>query len=118
MEGCLADYITKLEAENKNLKTQLEATQREVFGWNKLKLIIKENLSELNLENTRPYDCCQAKIEAAIGQIIRETFDLKFIKNLDSRNYEQSKELTELILQFVKKNFVKDKFRCKDREVC
>jgi hypothetical protein len=115
MEECLADYITKLENENIELKSKLKETQKEVYGWNKLKLIIHEELSTLDLEKTRPYGCFKGKVESAIGQIIRETFDLKFIKNLDSSNYDQGKEITECILKFVKQNFVKDRFFCKDK---
>lgn len=42
--------------------------------------------------------------------IIRATFNLKFIKDIDETNYKQSKEFTEMVLDYVKKNFIKGKY--------
>jgi len=105
----LIDYINKLEKENLELKKQLEETQKDIISWNNLRTLINNSLSELD-ETRGPYSYLIKHVESGINMIIRATFNLKFIKDIDKTNYEQSKQFTEMVLDYVKKNFVKGKY--------
>ncbi|ACA46268.1 hypothetical protein FDC22_01360 [Clostridium botulinum] len=109
MDPKLVDYINKLEKENLELKKQLEETQKDIISWNNLKTLINNSLSELD-ETRGPYSYLIRHVESGINMIIRATFNLKFIKDIDETNYKQSKEFTEMVLDYVKKNFIKGKY--------
>lgn len=112
MEKSLAERVQELEKENASLKEKLKTVADKVYGWENLKIYINSELSELSKFRS-PYQNFKYKIESAIGQIIRETFCLKYIKNMDDSNYKQSKIIADSILKFVKDNFVRDEFYCK-----
>ncbi|EJE7235439.1 hypothetical protein M5L40_002398 [Clostridium botulinum] len=109
MDSKLVDYINKLEKENLELKKQLEEAQKDIMSWNNLRTLINNSLSELN-ETRGPYSYLIRHVESGINMIVRATFNLKFIKEIDETNYKQSKEFTEMVLKYVEKNFVKGKY--------
>ncbi|MBU5486986.1 hypothetical protein KQI77_02255 [Clostridium sp. MSJ-8] len=109
-EEYLINRIKQLEVENILLKNQVKELKRNTFGWDNLLHLINDKLKILNLKENRPYGNFEGKLTDSISQIIRITFNLKFIKNLDSEHYDKAKEITETVLNFAIDNFVKDEF--------
>lgn len=105
MDKSLVQRVEELEKENTLLKEQLESTKSKLYGWDNIRQYINDELKEMS--EIRKYGNFNGKVESAISQIIRETFDLKFIKHVDNSNYQQSKEIAEAVIQLVKKYFVK-----------
>ena len=106
----LINKIKQLENENLELKKQVEKLKDNTLGWDNLRYLIDDRLNVLDLKKTRPYGNLQFKIISAVSQILRETFNFKYIKDLREEHYDKAKELTEVVLNFVISNFVEDKY--------
>lgn len=107
-EEYLLNRLKELESENASLKNQVNNLKGSVTGWDNLRYLINDELKVLDLKRSRPYGDFEGKLTYSIGQIIRLTFNLKFIKNLNAEYYEKAKEITDVIIKFVIDNFVRD----------
>lgn len=102
MNENLCAYIQKLEDENASLKNELAKANKESYGWTKIKHSINDELSYI--ESKRPYSCFTGRITDAIATIVRRTFNLSSIAQLDFKNYDAAQEITETIINLIKKN--------------
>lgn len=109
MDEYLINRLKELEDENTSLKKQVEELKCNTLGWDNLKYLIVDKLKILDLQKTRPYGDFKVKITNSIGQIVRETFNYKFIRDLKAEHYDKAKEITETIINFCITNFVNDK---------
>ena len=97
MDEYLINRLKELEKENLTLKNQVEELKGNTLGWDNIRYIISDKLKALDLKESRTYGNFEGKLIDSIGQIIRITFNLKFIKNLDSEYYGKAKEIAESI---------------------
>ena len=109
MNEYLINRLKELENENASLKKQVEELKGNTLGWDSLRYFIDDRLKVLDLEKNRPYGNLKWKITDSISQIIRSTFNFKFIKDLDEKHYDKAKEITETVLNFVVTNFIADR---------
>ena len=93
----LTEEIEKLKLQNYKMKIQ------GVYGWEQLKSKIHFELSKLEVK--RPYCSCSWRIQEAVSQILRSTFNLQQVKTLKAKDYQKSKELVDVILKFIIDNF-------------
>ena len=104
MNDDLHFYIEKLERENEMLKKELLTIKRDSYGWSSIKNLIGKELEDLEKYRS-PYGSFIYKTEQAINKIVRQTLNLKFIRDVNYSNYDAAEEITKCILEVMKKYF-------------
>lgn len=108
----LVETLKIQNEEIKRLQQEIEKLQKGIMlqneipkDWTRLSKKINRELKPLDEEERCTFKRVSYRAAEGLNILIRATFNLKYIRNLDDDDYDKAEELAFLVINFIKENY-------------
>lgn len=99
------EEIRRLQQEIEKLQKEIVIQNETPKDWNRLSKKINRELKPLDEEERCTFKRVSYRASEGLNILIRATFNLKYIRDLDDEDYEKAEELASLVINFMKENY-------------